>query len=137
MYAYISGATARLNAAYGQGTGPIFLDDVMCRGLEYRLIECVHRGIEVASCSHFSDAGVICVAGEDNGHGCDQIYQFVCRSGCTHGEVRLVGGANHNEGRVEICLNNEWGTVCDQMWDTTDAGVTCRQLGLKSSGQCL
>ena len=43
--------------------------------------------------------------------------------GCTEGEVRLVGGANNNEGRVEICLSNEWGTVCDQMWDTTDASV--------------
>ena len=44
-----------------------------------------------------------------------------------------MGGANHTEGRVEICLNNEWGTVCDQMWDDIDAGVVCRQLGLKFS----
>ena len=55
-------------------------------------------------------------------------------SGCTEGEVRLAGGANSTEGRVEICLNDEWGTVCDQMWDNTDAGIVCRQLGLSSRG---
>ena len=52
--------------------------------------------------------------------------------------MRLAGGANNNEGRVEICLSDEWGTVCDQMWDETDARVVCRQLGLASTGilQC-
>ena len=54
--------------------------------------------------------------------------------GCTEGEVRLAGGANNNEGRVEICLSDEWGTVCDRMWDETDARVVCRQLGYSSSG---
>ena len=50
--------------------------------------------------------------------------------GCTEGEIRLVDGANFTEGRVEICLNDEWGTVCDQTWNTTEASVVCRQLGL-------
>ncbi len=54
--------------------------------------------------------------------------------GCTEGEVRLVGGANYTEGHVEICLNDEWGTVCDQMWDDIDAGIVCRQLELASTG---
>ena len=54
--------------------------------------------------------------------------------GCTEGEVRLAGGPSDLEGRVEICLDNEWGTVCDEMWDVTNAAVVCRQLGLAPTG---
>jgi len=54
--------------------------------------------------------------------------------GCAEGEVRLAGGPNDFEGRVEICFNDEWGTVCDEMWDVTDADVVCRQLGLAQTG---
>ncbi|XP_073669908.1 scavenger receptor cysteine-rich domain-containing protein DMBT1-like [Paramisgurnus dabryanus] len=48
--------------------------------------------------------------------------------GCT-GKVRLVDGDSVCSGRVEILFNNQWGTVCDDNWDMTDAGVVCRELG--------
>ena len=54
---------------------------------------------------------------------------------CSTGDVRLVGGGVPNEGRVEICMNNVWGTVCDDGWGSTDATVVCRQLGYSTNGK--
>ena len=52
---------------------------------------------------------------------------------CTQGALRLQGGTA-NSGRVEICNNNVWGTVCDDLWGNVDARVACRQLGFAATG---
>ena len=54
---------------------------------------------------------------------------------CTTGQVQLGGGNIPNEGRVEICMNNKWITVCGDTWGSTDATVVCRQLGYPTHGQ--
>ena len=51
---------------------------------------------------------------------------------CTTGQIRLNGGANPREGRVEMCYYNQWGTVCDDQWGYNDGKVVCKQLGFSN-----
>ena len=103
-----TGARALPFAAYGEGVGPIHLDDVSCTGTETDLLDCSFN--PTGQCGHFEDASVMC-------------------QGCATGEVRLIGGTEEYEGRVEVCNSNVWGTVCDNMWGEEDSSVVCRQLG--------
>ena len=55
---------------------------------------------------------------------------------CSHGDLRLVGGGNNPyEGRVEICIKDQWGSICDDGWFNDEASVACRQLGLSGDGE--
>ena len=55
--------------------------------------------------------------------------------GCTNGDIRLAGAGRNDTGRVELCNEGEWGTVCDDSWDDKDARVVCRQMGLPTKGE--
>ena len=54
----ILGAEALSNAFFGQGSGDILLDNVVCTGDESTLIACPH--ITNHNCQHSEDAGVRC-----------------------------------------------------------------------------
>ncbi len=56
-------------------------------------------------------------------------YIFYPSAPCTDGDLRLADGNINNEGRVEICIGNVWGTVCDDVFTSVDAQVVCRHLG--------
>ena len=53
---------------------------------------------------------------------------------CEDGEIRLQGGRTQADGRVEICFNDRWGTVCDDEFGREEAAVLCRQQGFSSEG---
>ena len=53
---------------------------------------------------------------------------------CQDGDVRLVDGDFVTEGRLEVCSNGIWGTVCGTGFNAIDAYVVCKELGLGLAG---
>lgn len=115
--------------------GPVLLENVICTGNEDRLFDCTKSGLGVSSCSHSRDAGVRCsiqcklVAVGNELHTPNSHLSFNCLAVCNDGDVRLIGGSSNLVGRVEVCIDEIWGTICNDFWDSTDAGVICAQLG--------
>jgi len=101
------------------------LSDVHCAGSENALTECNSTSFPLTCPLQQTDAGVVC---QD---------AATTMANCSDGDIRLVNGSNILEGRVEVCLNNAWGTVCDNSFSEDDAQVICRQLGYKTNGDLL
>ena len=100
-------ALIKTGTYFGEGTGPIWLDNVNCTGSEQNVTVCEHSEWGVADCDHSQDAGVVCES-----------------------PIRLVNGSGSHEGRVEVWLDGQWGTVCDNGFHTDASKVVCRELGL-------
>ena len=56
-----AGASTPTSAHFGQGTGQIWLDDLICTGTEARLVDCGHRPFGVHNCGHNEDVGTRCI----------------------------------------------------------------------------
>jgi deleted-in-malignant-brain-tumors protein 1 len=113
-YTDIGAVTFISSSSFGKGAGPLHFSNFHCSGSENNLISCTHY---TYSCSYGYHAGVI------------------CQAPCTEGDIRLVGDSRYDSfGRVEVCVNGTWGTICDDHWDNNDASVVCRQLGFSGQG---
>ena len=63
---FVGAAAANMSAAFGQGKGQIWMDNVQCTGDESSSTECHHNGWGNENCNHYEDAGVICTTGDEN-----------------------------------------------------------------------
>ncbi|KFP85003.1 Scavenger receptor cysteine-rich domain-containing group B protein, partial [Apaloderma vittatum] len=100
---------------FGQGSGPIFLDNVDCKGREAALSECWSHGWGIHNCYHYEDVAVVC-----NGNGV-----WLTESQNLLGWKRPLRSSSPT---VNVALP-DWGTVCDDDWGLSDASVVCKQAG--------
>ena len=113
LFALLTLYVAATTQYFGRGgfSRSIHLDDVVCVGNESSIFNCSHRTSH--NCLHTEDVGIVCGLPPQ----------------CQDGDIRLVGSYYLNQGIVEVCSSNVWGTVCDDSFDISEAAVACRQLG--------
>jgi len=150
-------------AFFGQGEGNVLLEDLECTGSEMRLVDCPSYK-NFRDCGHEEDAGVRCTGKSTlyndfilhkpvKSHVINLVsistrvlypvillplvitYIGVLVGLCSDGDLRLRGGNTSSEGRLEICYNKIWGTICNTIWNQINAAVACLQLGFSSMGE--
>uniref|UniRef100_A0A8B9IPM2 protein-lysine 6-oxidase n=1 Tax=Anser cygnoides TaxID=8845 RepID=A0A8B9IPM2_ANSCY len=127
---YTAAVTWTHSATYGQGEGPIWLDNVRCGGSESSLAECTHNGWGVSDCHHGEDTGVVCSGQRlhsERGPGAPGLSLEEVRIKPILARAKLSMPVT--EGAVEVKHNGHWRQVCDAGWTRNNSRVVCGMLG--------
>lgn len=136
MHKFFAGVVAQTGSYYGFGrNGTIWMDNVNCVGTETSLMNCDYSSAISHSCTYNTLAGVICQGKLSFLH-VNLLHYNKGGGSCVNEDVRLITASSsiRSSGRIEVCINHQWGTVCDDGWDNYDARAACRQLGFY--GKC-
>ena len=138
-YSYIIlGAMATTTDLYIDYELPVGITNLQCNGNENTIWNCSYDITLVLVRRCYTEASVFCMCMLCLLYSIFYMILIIASIteyvNCTDGDIRLVGGTSGNEGNVQICYNNAWGSVCDDSWDTSDTNVVCRQLGLLPYG---
>lgn len=135
---YPPGAIALVHGVYSEADAPLLIRDVSCNGSESALLDCPYNTFTQTSCGPFSDAGIVCqgMLNEVKPIKCFKTFSTANDTtigACSDGELQLSNQSDDDveltrSGRVELCLNNAWGTVCGTSFSVPDVLVTCNQL---------
>ena len=128
FYVNILGAAIGNDGLYGTLANYSFVDNITCSSGSNSLSSCTLTTADCIPNCPLSNVWISCFSM------CYYEYLvIVCilsdPGECTGNSIRLVDGYVANEGRVELCVNGVWGSVCGDGWDATDAHIACIQLG--------
>ena len=110
-----------VNRRYDAHYSPHLLTYVNCVGDEDTLFNCTYTKLSLQRSlqDYTSIAAVLCQGSANQSNNSNE---------CTSGEVRLANSSNNIEGRVEVCTEKIWVSVCDSYWGRFETRLFCKQL---------
>ncbi|XP_073963631.1 lysyl oxidase homolog 2-like [Choristoneura fumiferana] len=122
---------------YGEATRKFWMDDVVCEGTETSLSQCIFSGWGTSDCEASEAAGAICQYGVNPLTVMKPAKSSLLSALDNGASLRLAGGKNNREGRVEIYHQEKWGSICPDGWTLYEAIAVCRHLALGYAAQAL
>ncbi|KAG8435452.1 hypothetical protein GDO86_013403 [Hymenochirus boettgeri] len=122
------------SAKYGQGEGPIWLDNVRCSGTESSIAECESNGWGVSDCKHSEDVGILCSASRLRPSEKRQAIAVQYTKKIEEVRIKPIlartkASVPITEGIVEVKHQGRWRQVCDLNWTMDNSRVVCGMLG--------